>query len=664
MTPLVLAALLAGTPIAVPAAAAAQVTQPAAPAASAVAEAYRQFLRARRLEDEGDTRAAVEAYERAVAADPSAAEISAALADLRMRQDQAPEAIAAANEALQADPDNREAHRVLGTIYASAATAEAPRSAAARRTQEETLNRALTHLESATARAAGELQAEANLRAMLARVYMVAGRFADAVPWLAELVRQEPGWEDGANLLVEAYAGAGRSDEAVRWLEEAVVENPRLYATLADFYGRARRWSDAAAAYEQALRAAPRSFDLRSRYGSMLLNAGGRANAQRARDVLREALTMRGTDERALLLLSQAERQAGEYAAAEVTARRLINQNPANPRGFGALAEALSERGAYQDVVAALAPAVVTFRSGSDAGFPLALLLPQLGFAYQQLGRHAEAVAAFEEVHALSPQDIALTGYLVQAHLAAKGVDRAVAVARAARIGRPDDVRLARLEAQALNAGNRTSEALAVFDDLLSRRADDPRVHMALASVYLEANRGPQAIKVLQDAQTRFPADPDIIFELGAVLERQQQFADAEAAFRRAIALEPEHARALNYLGYMFAERGVRLDESVELIRRALALEPDNGSYLDSLGWAYFKDGQLGLAEEYLRRAAEQMLSNSVVQDHFGDVLFSLQRFQDAIDAWRLALSGDGDAIDTTAIDRKIRSAQQQLAPR
>jgi Tfp pilus assembly protein PilF len=146
------------------------------------------------------------------------------------------------------------------------------------------------------------------------------------------------------------------------------------------------------------------------------------------------------------------------------------------------------------------------------------------------------------------------------------------------------------------------------------------------------------------------------------VYERQQQYGEAEAAFRQAITLAPEHAPALNYLGYMLAERGERLDESVDLIKRALAVDPENGSYLDSLGWAYYKDGQFGAAEEYLRRAAEQMVSNSVVLDHFGDVLFSLERYQEAIQAWQQALSGDGDSIDRPAIDLKIRSARQQLS--
>ena len=84
---------------------------------------------------------------------------------------------------------------------------------------------------------------------------------------------------------------------------------------------------------------------------------------------------------------------------------------------------------------------------------------------------------------------------------------------------------------------------------------------------------------------------------------------------------DSEHAAALNYLGYMLAERGERLSESVALIERAIEMDPHNGSYLDSLGWAYFKLDRLDLAEAPLRAAGDQLQSNSVVQDHLGDLL-------------------------------------------
>ena len=146
------------------------------------------------------------------------------------------------------------------------------------------------------------------------------------------------------------------------------------------------------------------------------------------------------------------------------------------------------------------------------------------------------------------------------------------------------------------------------------------------------------------------------------MLERATRFAEAERAFRRVLADDPLYAPALNYLGYMLANRGERLDESIALIKRALAVDPFNGAYLDSLGWAYFKANRLELAEDPLRKAADQRVRDSAVQDHFGDLLFRLGRYGDAISAWRKALDGDGEQVNRDDIERKIRSAGEKAA--
>jgi predicted Zn-dependent protease len=329
-----------------------------------------------------------------------------------------------------------------------------------------------------------------------------------------------------------------------------------------------------------------------------------------------------------------------------------------------ALAETLEERRRYQDVVDALAPAVNMFRTDSDPEGPLSLLLPHLGFAYQQLGQLDRAIGALDEAYKISDGDAVVALYLIQAQIAAKRYTEATAVAREARVDRPDDLRLARLEAEALRLDGKTEQALTLLEELLARQSANPLAYVAIAQMYADADRGAQAVKVLQDARAKFPAETSITFELGAVFEKQRKYAEAEAAFRQVIQQQPDHGPALNYLGYMLAERGERLNESVDLIKRALDTEPDNGSYLDSLGWAYFKDGKFDLAHEYLKRAADQLLTNSVVQDHYGDVLFRLGKVGEAIDAWSRALAGDGDDIDRGDVEGKIRSARQKLSPR
>ncbi len=91
---------------------------------------------------------------------------------------------------------------------------------------------------------------------------------------------------------------------------------------------------------------------------------------------------------------------------------------------------------------------------------------------------------------------------------------------------------------------------------------------------------------------------------------------------------------ALNYLGYMLADRGTRLDESLGYIRRAVALDPNNGAYLDSLGWAYYKMGNYDLAEENLRRASERIGNDPTVHDHLGELYQKTGRLKFAATNW------------------------------
>jgi len=627
-----------------------------------VAEAYAEFLLGHRAEESEDEAGAITAYKRAMELDPSAADIPAELAGLYLRQNKVQEAMAAAEQALKISSANREANRVLGTIYAALSESTRDNAPRARGDKaDENLTKAIQHLELAIDRPAGE--ADPNVRATLSRLYVRSGAYEKAIPMLSNLVNQEPGWQDGPMMLAEAFAGAGRVKDAISWLEQRAPGDARLLPTLADFYERDRRWSDAAAAYARALQRTPRAIELKSRYASALMNAGGRENLGKARDALNEVIAARtAPDARALYLLSQAQRRLGESKEAEATARRVIAQNSKSPWGYYALAEALEERHQYQSVVDELAPVVSAFRGrSSDTAVDVGILLPHLGFAYQELGQYDKAIATFDEARKLSPGDPSIAGYLMEANIAAKKYGAAVDVGKAALSQHPDDLRLTRLQARALRYHGKADQGIALLEEAVKKHPGDPIAYISLAQVYSDADKGAQAVRVLQDAQTKFPSDNGVAFELGAVFDKQKKFAEAESAFRQVLGRDPENATALNYLGYMLAERGERLDESVNYLKKALEIDPENGSFLDSLGWAYFKSDKLDLAEDNLRRAADQLKTNSVIQEHYGQVLFKMGRYDEAIAAWSRALAGDGDSIDKADVDKKIRAAKQKL---
>jgi tetratricopeptide (TPR) repeat protein len=153
------------------------------------------------------------------------------------------------------------------------------------------------------------------------------------------------------------------------------------------------------------------------------------------------------------------------------------------------------------------------------------------------------------------------------------------------------------------------------------------------------------------------------------MLERMKKYDEAETSFRKVLALNNEHAGALNYLGYMLADRNVRLDEAYQLIRKAVDIQPGNGAYLDSLGWVCFRQGKLTDAEGLLVKALDRMAQDPTVHDHLGDVYFQLGKTKEAIAQWTASLKNfkdqppsDVDPEEVSKVGTKLDAARVKLA--
>jgi len=135
------------------------------------------------------------------------------------------------------------------------------------------------------------------------------------------------------------------------------------------------------------------------------------------------------------------------------------------------------------------------------------------------------------------------------------------------------------------------------------------------------------------------------------------------------LAANPRNAPVLNYLGYMLADRGVRLEEAVELVQRALAEDPHNGAYLDSLGWAYFKQGRLAEAETYLRKAVARQSQDPTIREHLGEVFYKTGRhdlaaseWERALAAWKRALPSETEPDRVAELEKKLTHLKHRIA--
>jgi tetratricopeptide (TPR) repeat protein len=428
---------------------------------------------------------------------------------------------------------------------------------------------------------------------MLGRLYIADRQYERAVELLRPLA-ESPDDAETIALLAEAYQALDRDADAIALLEKSVEEAPELYATLGQVYQDAGRWSDAAKAYEGAVEERPQNLALRTQWATALLNAG---DAARAREVLEAGSAGNSRSQRALYLLSEAQRRTRDFAAAEVTARRLMSLDTRGLLGPRQLALIFQDQNDHQKTVALLEPIVSARMRAADAADMTSETFRNVYFdlarAYERLRQFDRAITLLTQARTLSP--------------------------------------------------------------------NEPTIEIRLSRSQQEAGRGDDAVRTLQAAIAKYPKEPMVKLALASALERNRKYSEAETVFRQIIAEDPDNADALNSLGYMFAERGQRLEEAVTLVEKALAIEPGNGAYLDSLGWAYYKLNQLDQAEGPLKEAAKQLPTVSVIQDHLGDLLNKQGQYQEAIDAWQKALEGDGDSISRSDLDDKIRSARQKI---
>lgn len=509
--------------------------------------------------------------------------------------------------------------------------------------------------------------------------------------------------------LAGLFARQERAAEAVAEAKQAIAIDPRnaeanrVYGSVLAAYANQKRPIEAGddpSTYPQLAAAA---LEIARSDGSFDLNTDlllarlylQTSRAAKAVPLLRHIVNDQPGYAEGYLLLSQALQSSGDAAGAIAALSTAVDQDPTFFRGLVALAQLYEGERRWADAADTWARAEKINPQNAD------LTARRVG-ALINAGKAAEARTELQTALKAAPDDATLLYLLAQAERQSGDLAAAEATAGRLRQADPTDVRGVYVLAQILESQNRHQEtvdllrpeieklkdqpdagsraalllsteglalqelkqydaAIAAFKAAADRAPDDPLRQVLLIQGYTEAGRYADAVAAGEVAVKKFNGDHDVLYQLGAAQDRAGRAADAEKTFRDLLQQDPLDANALNYLGYMLAESGSRLDEAVSLIQRALKIDPDNPSYLDSLGLAYLKQGHPDLADVPLTTAASKLATNSVVQEHLGDLRLQQQRLDDAIAAWQRALAGDGHEIDRAKIEQKIKTARAQL---
>jgi tetratricopeptide (TPR) repeat protein len=608
---------------------------------------------------------AIEHYKAALKADPGAAFLAEELTDLYIQAGRLRDAVVEAEQMLARDPGNVEAHRILGRIYSRMIG-----DPAQGRLDEGMLRRAIEQFQKVTEKDPSDAEAFVTL----GRLYRLSQNSVDAEKAFQKALELDPDNEYALHGLALLYSDLGDTKTAVQMWERLAQRNPhpRIFRALAATLSEARDYSGAVAALRRALELAPKDTEIKRELAENLLLKG---DYNEAATLYRELADANPRDAQYPLRLSQIYRQQGDLKKAREAHERARALDPGSLEVQYNEVNLLEAEGQLASAIARLkeilnSTARVAYAPPERAN--RVMLLERLGLMYRANEQPSEAVEAFRQMAQLDADlGARAAAQIIETYRAAKQFAQAEQEAERAFKQYPNDRMLRLVRASLLADLGRGAEAVAEVKRLLDG-SKDRETYLALAQICEKTKDFAGMAAALDEAERLSQSDEErevVFFMRGAMYERMKKYDQAEAEFRRVLKMNPRNASALNYLGYMFADREVNLEEALELIQRAVELEPNNGAYLDSLGWVYYRLGRLDEAERYLRLALERVPRDPTVNDHLGDVLYRQGKIKEAIAQWEISLKeweagskAELEPDEVAKIQKKLEGAKSRLA--
>ena len=615
---------------------------------------------------------ATEEYRLAIEADPSSEFLTSALAELYVKTGRIADAVKEAQDIIKRDPKNLEAHKLLGRIYLRS-LGDMPGGSGS----DNILKLAIDQYEQIV-----KLDPDSvDDHLLLGRLYRLNNDLQKGEAELKTAIKLDPNSEEAVTTLAMLYTDEGDTVHALKVLSSIPdsARSAKLYAALGAAYEQRKDYKSAIDAFRHAILLDRDNLDAIRGLAENLLNDGQLDAALEQYKVIADS---NPEDAQTYVRMAEIYRRQAKYDLALENLKKAETLVPDTMDVPYSMASVYQAQGRYDDAIKLLQD-LVKRTEKSEAGSSQAdrnnraIFIERLGMVYREQENYTAAVDTFRKMLLLGDEN-ARSGYqeMIDTYREAKQWPQATAVAKEAVQKMPDDRDLRMvLDAQLADTGE-LDKSVADIRSLLKGGPEDREVYLRLGIIFTRAKRYDDALEALAKAE-QLSAKPDdkgyVSFLRGDLYQREKMFDQAETEFKKALATtaptDPQSAATLNYLGYMNADRGVKLEESLNYIKQALTFEPNNGAYLDSLGWAYFKLGKYDQAEENLTKAEAHMGTDPTVQEHLGDLYQKMGRLKlaaahwdRAVQEWNKTVPAEQDSEAFAKVQQKLDAAKVKLA--
>ncbi len=521
--------------------------------------------------------------------------------------------------------------------------------------------------------------------------------------------------------LAQAYSSDGNADGAIEEYKLALMYDSHsalLYSRLATEYVKKGMFSLAMETCKEALQRDPNYLDAR------LILAGLYSTSHESKAALKEydrVLKIDPKHEEAAVFKSQVLIEDGHIAEAAQSLRQFIKHNPQSALSYYYLGRTEQQQDHFKGAVEAYQTAIALKPNFSQANLALGFLYEEKGMNIQAIAiyrnlfedgqdasaasrlamiylkeeKYQQSILFLEAIQAADPDDLNVRVKLGLVHMELKHFDQAITIFKSILDKNPDadrihyylgslyeetkqlDLAIAELKliqtesnlysdaalhvTYLLKLSNQLPEAKTFIKNAISKAPKNPSFYLFQASLEEDSKELQSSIHILQKAVQQFPDDEKVRYYLGSLYDRLGQVDKGLEQMEAILKVNPENVDALNYIGYTWTLKGIRLNDAEKLLKRALGLRPDNGYIQDSWGWYLFIRGRVQEAVVELEKAAKLKPNEATILEHLGDAYLRSNLREKALNRYKSAVEYADDENAKLKIQAKANTLSREI---